>query len=44
MSEPTLSAVTESGDRWDDPSESLLLELMSAIEGGHGTFRPPTLS
>lgn len=38
MSIPVLRASTESGATWDDPSEDLVLELLSDVERGDETY------
>lgn len=38
MSGPAIRATTESGEIWDDPSEDLLLEVLSDIERGGELF------
>jgi hypothetical protein len=38
MTEPTLRAVMESGQTWDDPSEDLLFLLLSDLEAGQEQF------
>ncbi|MEI8407379.1 MULTISPECIES: hypothetical protein [unclassified Kribbella] len=38
MSTPILRAITESNERWDDPSEDLLFELLSDVERGEGNY------
>ncbi|WP_433020290.1 hypothetical protein [Kribbella sp. CA-294648] len=35
---PVLRAITEDDERWDDPSEDLLFDLLSDIENGLGGF------
>lgn len=35
---PVLRAITEDDERWDDPSEDLLFELLLDIENGQGGF------
>jgi hypothetical protein len=38
VTETILRALIESGERWDDPSEDLLFDLLSDIEAGEGSF------
>jgi hypothetical protein len=38
MSTPILCAITESDERWNDPSEDLLFELLSDVERGEGNY------